>query len=401
MKHVYSVHEVQSYIKGMIDRDVMLRSIYIKGEVSNCSYKQGQYLFFSLKDEQSLIKAVMFRREYEKMAFRMEDGQQVVVLGQISLYPRDGSCQIIASEVIMEGVGVLYQRFEALKNQLQAMGVFAQEHKKPIPSYPRTVGIVTAANGAAVRDIIQVSRRRNPYVQLIVYPVHVQGKSAAPSIIEGIHAMERYGVDVMIVGRGGGKIEDLWAFNEEAVAHAIFKSSVPIITGIGHETDTTISDYVSDRRAPTPSAAAEIAVYRYDDVEMRLKESELRLRRQMTYMLQSYMERLRQLEQSVMMGHPRQRLIQSRQDYVMFSERLREKIGSVLRAYRHRLEIDEQRLKGLSPMQKLSGGYAYVETDSGERVSSVKSLRTGSHLYMHMKDGRVRVQVEEIQADRT
>lgn len=395
MKHVYTVHEVQNYIKGMLDRDMMLRSIYIKGEISNCSFKQGQYLFFSLKDENSLIKAVMFRRDYEKMAFRLADGQQVIVLGQISLYPRDGSCQIIAHEIIMEGVGLLYQRFEALKKQLEAMGVFAQEHKQPLPDYPKRVGIVTAAGGAAVRDIINVARRRNPYVQLILYPVQVQGKNAAPSIIEGIHALEQYGVDVMIVGRGGGKIEDLWAFNEEAVAHAIYKSPVPIITGIGHETDTTISDFVSDRRAPTPSAAAELAVYRYSDVKLRMDEAALALRRHMKYTLQAYSARLNQMRQAVLMGHPKQRLYQSRQEYAMLYERLTGQMRMRLERYRHMLETASHRLVASSPMKKLEGGFAYVETQKGAPVRSAGSVVTGDRLRLYLADGELLVTVDD------
>lgn len=396
MKHVYTVKEVQNYIKGMLDRDVMLRNIYIKGEVSNCSYKQGMYLFFSLKEGNSLISAFMYQRDFEKLGFRLQDGQQVIVLGQVSLYPRDGNCQITAREVIMEGVGLLYQKFEALKNQLEAMGVFSSVHKKPIPAFPKKIGIVTAANGAAVRDIIQVAQRRNPYIQLILYPVQVQGEAAAPSIIEGIHALEVYGVDVMIVGRGGGKIEDLWAFNEEAVAHAIFKSPVPIITGIGHETDTTISDYVSDRRAPTPSAAAELAVYRWDDVKMRLDEADLRLRRQMKYMLQTYEERLQRMRQSVLMGHPLQRLNQSKQEYVLLGEKLSMQMENILKRYRHDLEIFSERLSGFSPLKKLSGGYAYVETTDGQSVRSIKDLRRDEKLHLYLADGRMTVTIDHI-----
>ena len=245
----------------------MLNRIYVKGEVSNCKYHTSGHIYFSLKDESGTIACVMFAGSRAGLSFRMKEGQQVIVLGSISVYERDGRYQLYAREIMLDGAGLLYEKFEALKKELAEMGMFAPEYKQPIPQYVRTVGIVTAPTGAAVRDIINIASRRNPYVQLILYPALVQGDGAADSIVKGIRALEEKKVDVIIVGRGGGSIEDLWAFNEEAVARAVFDCTVPVISAVGHETDTTITDFVADLRAPTPSAAAELAVYEYREVK--------------------------------------------------------------------------------------------------------------------------------------
>ncbi len=260
-KNVYSVKQVNAYIKNMFVQDFMLNRIYVKGEVSNCKYHTSGHIYFSLKDESGAIACVMFAGDRRKgLAFRMQEGQKVIVLGSVSVYERDGRYQLYAKEIVPDGEGDLYRQFEKLKKELEEMGMFAPEFKQPIPFYSRKVGIVTAPTGAAVRDIMNISRRRNPYAQLILYPALVQGDQAAESIVKGIRTLDNYGVDVMIVGRGGGSIEDLWAFNEEIVARAIFECRTPVISAVGHETDTTIADYVADLRAPTPSAAAELAV---------------------------------------------------------------------------------------------------------------------------------------------
>ena len=261
MKNVYTVKQVNSYIKNMFTQDFMLSRIYVKGEISNCKYHTSGHIYFSLKDESGTIACVMFAGSRAGLSFRLQDGQQVIVLGAVSVYERDGKYQLYAREIVRDGVGALYERFEALKKELSEMGMFAPEYKQPIPRYVHTVGIVTAPTGAAVRDIINIAGRRNPYVQLILYPAQVQSDGAAQSVARGIRALEKKQVDVIIVGRGGGSIEDLWAFNEETVARAIFDCTVPIISAVGHETDTTIADFVADLRAPTPSAAAELAVY--------------------------------------------------------------------------------------------------------------------------------------------
>ena len=266
MRNVYTVKQVNAYIKNMFTQDFMLNRIYIKGEVSNCKYHTSGHLYFSLKDESGTIACVMFAGQRSGLSFRMQEGQQVIVLGSVSVYERDGRYQVYAKEIVLDGAGLLYEKFIKLKKELEEMGMFAPEYKKPIPKYVRTVGVVTAPTGAAVRDIINITRRRNPYVQILLYPALVQGDGASESVVRGIRALENAKVDVMIVGRGGGSIEDLWAFNEENVARAVFECSVPVISAVGHETDTTIIDYVADLRAPTPSAAAELAICNYREL---------------------------------------------------------------------------------------------------------------------------------------
>ena len=254
---IYSVGQVNAYIKNMFAQDFMMKHIYVRGEVSNCKYHTSGHIYFTLKDETGTLNAIMFAGNRKGgLHFPMKEGDNVVVLGAVRVYERDGKYQLYAQSIILEGAGLLYQKFEELKKELEEMGMFAEEYKQPIPRFPRTVGVVTAPTGAAVRDIQNIAARRNPYVQLILYPAQVQGEGAAESIINGIFALEHYGVDVMIVGRGGGSIEELWAFNEESVARAIFECTVPVISAVGHETDTTIADYVADRRAATPSEAA-------------------------------------------------------------------------------------------------------------------------------------------------
>ena len=266
MRNVYTVKQVNAYIKNMFTQDFMLNRIYIKGEVSNCKYHTSGHLYFSLKDESGTIACVMFAGQRSGLSFRMQEGQQVIVLGSVSVYERDGRYQVYAKEIVLDGAGLLYEKFIKLKKELEEMGMFAPEYKKPIPKYVRTVGVVTAPTGAAVRDIINITRRRNPYVQILLYPALVQGDGASESVVRGIRALEEAKVDVMIVGRGGGSIEDLWAFNEENVARAVFVCSIPVISAVGHETDTTIIDYVADLRAPTPSAAAELAICNYREL---------------------------------------------------------------------------------------------------------------------------------------
>lgn len=257
---IYSVGQVNTYIKNMFSQDFMLNRISIKGEVSNCKYHTSGHIYFSLKDETGTLSCVMFAGQRKGLGFSMKNGDKVVAEGSVSVYERDGKYQLYARSITLEGAGLLYERYLALKKELEEMGMFSAEYKQPIPAYVKRVGIVTAPTGAAIQDIRNIAARRNPYVQLILYPALVQGEGAKESIVKGIETLDTCGVDVIIVGRGGGSIEDLWAFNEEEVARAIFHCQTPIISAVGHETDTTIADFVADLRAPTPSAAAELAV---------------------------------------------------------------------------------------------------------------------------------------------
>ena len=266
MKNTYSVGQVNRYIKNMFTQDYLLQKIYVKGEVSNCKYHTSGHIYFSLKDETGTLNCVMFAGHRRGLAFAMKNGDKVIVGGSVDVYERDGRYQMYAKEITLEGAGTLYERYLALKQELEDMGMFAQEYKQPIPRFIRRLGVVTAPTGAAVQDIRNISYRRNPYLQIILYPALVQGAGAAESIVKGIQMLDKKDVDVIIVGRGGGSIEDLWAFNEEIVARAIFECSTPIISAVGHETDFTIADFVADLRAPTPSAAAELAVDDYRSV---------------------------------------------------------------------------------------------------------------------------------------
>ena len=397
MRNVYTVKQVNLYIKNMFTQDFMLNRIYVKGEVSNCKYHASGHIYFSLKDESGTIACIMFASARSGLSFRMREGQKVVVLGSVNVYERDGNYQLYANEIILEGAGLLYEKFEALKQELEEMGMFAEEYKQPIPKFAKTVGIVTAPTGAAVRDIIQIASRRNPYVQLILYPALVQGEGAADSIVRGIRMLEKQNVDVMIVGRGGGSIEDLWAFNEEKVARAIFECRVPVISAVGHETDTLISDYVADLRAPTPSAAAELAVYDHRQVSEQMEAFLSRMRRQMRLKTMLERRRLEQLELRLKHTHPQQKLNENRQILQELENRLRDRMQMLLEENKHRLAIYTEQIDGLSPLKKLSQGYSYTELADGENVRSVQQVKDGQEISVYVTDGKIKARIVEVE----
>ena len=373
-KNVYTVGQVNSYIKNMFQQDFMMNRIYVKGEVSNCKYHTSGHIYFTLKDASGALPAVLFAGNRKGIGFTMKNGDNVIVLGSISVYERDGKYQLYAREILPDGEGLLYQRFQQLKKELEEMGMFAPEYKQPIPKYIRKLGIVTAPTGAAIRDIQNISGRRNPYVQAILYPALVQGDGAAQSIVNGIYALERLGVDVIIVGRGGGSMEDLWAFNEEIVARAIFECSVPIISAVGHETDTTIADYVADLRAPTPSAAAELAVYDIRELEGALLSFQLELNRAFNGKLERAEEQIRQYEGRLRLLSPQNQLNEKRQVVADLEDKLRIRMEQQLVQKKHGLELLAERLEALSPVKKLSQGYAFVADKEGRGVSDASRL---------------------------
>ncbi len=393
MKNVYTVKQVNAYIKNMFIQDFMLNRIYVKGEVSNCKYHTSGHIYFSLKDESGTIACVMFAGSRSGLAFQLKEGQRVIALGSVNVYERDGKYQLYAKEIVLDGRGALYECFERLKKELEEMGMFAPEYKRPIPKYARTVGVVTAPTGAAVRDIINIAKRRNPYVQLLLYPALVQGDGAAESIVRGIRMLEKQKVDVLIVGRGGGSIEDLWAFNEEPVARAIFECTVPVISAVGHETDTTIADYAADLRAPTPSAAAELAVYDLRVVMEHISSYRSDLRRAISLKTERNRKMLEHVTLRLKLAHPRQKLNDSRQYAAELETRLRACMGERLTSDRHRLALCVEKMKGLSPLAKLSQGYAYVQTTEGENVRSIKQAETGAYLDIFVSDGEIHAQV--------
>ena len=398
-KNVYTVRQVNAYIKNMFVQDYMLNRIYVKGEISNCKYHTSGHIYFSLKDESGAIACVMFAGDRRGLSFRMQEGQKVIVLGSISVYERDGKYQLYAKEIILDGEGALYQQYARLKRELEEMGMFAQEYKQPIPVYSRTVGVVTAPTGAAIRDIMNITARRNPCVQLILYPAVVQGEQAASSIAKGIRTLDAYGVDVMIVGRGGGSIEDLWAFNEEEVARAIFACRTPVISAVGHETDTTIADLVADLRAPTPSAAAELAV---TDYRQRMSGMEL-FRHQHTDRLEQkisrYRQRLQHEKLRLMYVSPQYKLNARKQYLSELSDRFAQEMDRKLTDRKHRLQLCAGRLDGLSPVRKLSQGYSYTELSDKKALRSITQVQEGDPVLIHVTDGKVRARVEALEAD--
>lgn len=399
MRSVYSVGQVNSYIKNMFTQDFMLGRIYVKGEVSNCKYHTSGHIYFSLKDETGTIACVMFAGQRGGLAFRMREGQQVIVLGSVNVYERDGRYQLYAKEVILDGAGLLYEKFEKLKQELEEMGMFEQEYKRPIPPFASTVGIVTAPTGAAIRDIIHIASRRNPYVQLYLCPALVQGEDAAASIADGIRRMDAFGVDVIIVGRGGGSIEDLWAFNEEIVARAIFACQTPVISAVGHETDTTIADYVADLRAPTPSAAAELAVYEYDVVRVYLDETERKLKRALSHAVEEKRNQVMQRAQRLSYLHPQVKLNEKRQQAVDLEERFRQKMQERLKEAKHGLSVRAERLNGLSPVRKLGQGFSYVQNEIGVNIRKIEDVCPGEILSIKVTDGTIRAQVTEVEKE--
>lgn len=383
----------------MFAQDFMLHHISIKGEVSNCKYHSSGHIYFTMKDADGTINAIMFAgNRREGLKFPMKEGDRVVVTGSVEVYERDGRYQIYARTIERDGEGNLYLKFEALKRELEEMGMFAEEYKQHIPTYAKTVGIVTAETGAAIQDICNIAGRRNPYVQLILCPALVQGEGAAASIVHGIHALEQIGVDVIIVGRGGGSIEDLWAFNEEMVARAIFDCRIPVISAVGHQTDFTIADYVADLRAPTPSAAAELAVFDYRQAMQEL----LGMRQQMDKELQRKVTVARNhLEHQRMRLHylsPQQRMNEKRRRVAEYEEKLTGRMEELLRERRHRLALLAGTLESYSPVKKLSGGYAFVEDGNHQALRSIHQIRKKDTVQIHLLDGTLTAAVTEIQA---
>lgn len=395
MKNVYSVGQVNTYIKNMFSQDYLLNRLYVRGEVSNCKYHTSGHIYFSLKDETGTIACVMFAAQRSNLKFRMQEGQRVIVLGSVRVYERDGKYQLYANEIVLDGAGLLYERFQALKNELEEMGMFAPEYKKSIPAYCKTVGIVTAPTGAAIRDIMNISRRRNPYVQLILYPALVQGEMAAGSIVRGIEALDALHPDVIIVGRGGGSIEDLWAFNEEAVARAIFHCQTPVISAVGHETDTTIADYVADLRAPTPSAAAELAVFKLQEVLDKQESCRMRMKQALHYKVHDYRKELKTYELRLKALSPKQQLFEKRNLTVELQNRLEQCMKDHLREKRFLLQMYIEKLNGLSPLKKLNQGYSFVEGKDGKAVTSIQQVRHKDVLTIHVTDGEIRAEVQE------
>ena len=394
---VFSVTQINTYIKRMFQSDYDLRRISIKGQVSNCKYHSSGHIYFSLKDEGSQISCVMFANaRYDGLKFELEDGQEVVVDGNISVYERGGSYQLYAQEIRLNGIGELYVAYEMLKQKLYEEGLFDHEKKKPIPKNPKKIGVVTARTGAAIHDIISTAKRRNPYVQLILYPAKVQGDGASDTIVAGIKALDQYGVDIIIVGRGGGSIEDLWAFNEEKVARAIYEAQTPIISGTGHEVDTTIADYAADLRAATPTAACELAVPDIREVMEGIINREYTLRTLLKQVVRRYQMKLQQYQITIANFDPRFQLQEQKMHLAELEEQIHAVMKNKMTDYQHKLELYTKELHGLSPTAKLINGFGYIEGSNGEPVTSVKKVMEGDQISLTISDGTIITKAEQI-----
>lgn len=395
-QNVYTVGQVSSYLRNMFTSDFFLKNIYVKGEVSNCKYHSSGHLYFTLKDKDGIINAVMFRGNRRGLEFTMEEGQKVIVLGEINVYEAAGRYQLYAKEIVMDGIGSLYKQFEERKAALEEMGMFAPEYKKEIPRFARRIGIVTAKTGAAVQDIINIAKRRNPYCELYLYPAYVQGENAVSSIVNGISLLDQMHLDVLIVGRGGGSIEDLWAFNEEAVARAIFECETPVISAVGHETDVTIADFVADLRAPTPSAAAELAVFDYQAFAGELHYRVTLLKSKMNRYIEQCRMQEKQLEARLGLRNPSYRLRLRMQQLDELSRRMESVFHKQIRENRYWLSVLAEKLDGLSPLKKISKGYAFVTKSDHTPLVSVQELDMDETITVTVKDGQADARVIKI-----
>ena len=396
MASIYTVSQANDYIANMFAQDYMLKRIQVSGEVSNCKYHPSGHIYFTLKDSGGTLSAVMFRSNAAGLSFVIQNGDKLVVSGSIEVYKAGGSYSLHAAKVEKQGQGDLYEKYLKLKKELEEMGLFADEYKQPLPRYAQRIGIVTAKTGAAIKDIINISKRRNPYVQLILYPAIVQGERAVPSIIKGIKMLDSMNLDVIIVGRGGGSIEDLWAFNDENVARAMFAARTPIISAVGHETDFTIADFVADLRAPTPSAAAELATTDISKLENDLNNYIFRLRSGIYQKRDSLKSELKELSLRLELKSPSRRTQEINARLKELKLNMRYIIKNKYAESRHSFELLVQRLDALSPIRHISNGYAYISDIKGSKIGSIKDINVGDSINIRLSDGAAIADIKEI-----
>lgn len=392
MKHIFSVTQINSYIHRIFESDYALKKIYLKGEVSNCKYHSSGHIYFTLKDEKSTLRCVMFSSDrFKGLAFHLEDGQLIEACGNISVYEQAGTYQLYVRKIELAGAGELYGRYERLKQELAEKGYFDFERKKPLPAYPEKIGIVTALTGAAIEDIRSIARRRNQTVQLYLYPAKVQGEGASAEIARGIRYFDKAGVDIIIIGRGGGSIEDLWAFNEMPVADAIYEADTPIISGTGHEVDMTIADYCADVRAATPSAACELAIPDMQSVFTKLSNYREALDMQVEQRCAQLRQQMILLQRQLEAGRPDRKLLK----YKLLYERLENRLSQAIKEkYRSRQQMFSRyvdQLSGLAPTNRLKGGYAFAQTKNGRPVASIEQLEKEVPFSLTFSDGEAEV----------
>lgn len=393
---VFTVKEINNYIKSILDNDFILSSISIKGEISNYKLHSSGHAYFTLKDNDCRLKCVMFRNSASKLKFMPEDGMEVIVRGRMSVYDKDGQCQLYAEDMIPDGVGALYMAFEQLKKKMAANGYFDEENKKALPYLPQTVGVVTSGTGAAVRDIISIIRRRNPMVNIILYPVQVQGAGAELEIAEGIRYFNiKKNVDVIITGRGGGSIEELWAFNEEITAKAIFESVIPIVSAVGHETDFTIADFVADLRAATPSAAAELVVPDRQTLFSRINQASYMLNVSMDQYLQTKRSKIEYISKGNAFRQIEQKLHNLMQTVDMHEKTMNYCMVQQISNHKNRLIKNIEKLDILNPASVLLRGYTYT-SKSGRIITSVRQLAEQDVIEVDLMDGKIEAEVKKI-----
>ena len=395
--NIYTVKELNERIQELVSGEPWLGSLGVEGEITGLGTDKRGHMYFSLKDPSGVLAAVMFAgKQVYGLKFAPKNGDKVHAFGHIDVFVRDGKYQLYVDRLVRVGDGEVNAKLERLIARLDGMGLFSQEYKKPIPAYPRRIGIVTAGAKAAISDIRAVAKRRDPYAQLYCYPATVQGQYAAADISRGIEILDSMGLDLIIVGRGGGSKEDLWAFNEESVARAIFACRTPVISAVGHETDVTIADYVADLRAPTPSAAAELAVFDYHLFEQQCIAAAQQMTKRMEQKAEQYAYRLEQFRLRLQLHSPQSQLNERRQYLedarVKMARQMEKKVSDL----RHRLELVCSRMDGLSPLKKISGGYGFVTDADGKRVETVTGLQAGDTLTVRLPDGRVEAEIREV-----
>jgi len=396
MNTIYSVFQVNTYIHNMFREDYLLSDVSVSGEISNLKFHSSGHIYFTLKDDKSAISCAIFRQSAQKLNIALKDGDKIVASGSISNYVPSGGVTFNVIKVVYEGVGDLTKKFEDLKRRLAEQGLFDREFKKPIPRFPKTIGIVTAPTGAAIRDIISVSKRRNPYISLILFPALVQGDGAKESIVKGIETLEKINVDVIIVGRGGGSLEDLWAFNEEEVAYAIFQCPIPVISAVGHEIDFTISDFTADLRAATPSAAAELAVPDIRQTIADIDDLKELLDKGFGRVLKNKLHKLDVCEAKLNALSPVNNLNKKKLIADSYNGKLDFLIKKIIKEKKAEINTLSEKLKGVSPLERLKAGMAYVTDSSGKRVVSVSGIKENDKIKLTMKDGYAFVNVEKV-----
>ena len=397
MPTIYSITQINAYIQGRMNEDPMLAQVAVRGEISNYKLYPSGHHYFTLKDEQSALKCVMFKGNAMSLRFRPASGMKVIALGRISVYPRDGQYQLYVSSMAMDGIGDLYAAFEALKKKLSQQGLFDPAKKKPIPKYPQTIGVVTSSAGAAVHDILRILRRRYPLCSVRLLPVRVQGAEAPEEIVSAIRYANAHDLaDLLIVGRGGGSIEDLWAFNDERVAYAIYESHIPIISAVGHEPDVTIADYVADLRAATPSNGAELAVPDREALAQNLDAFSAAMTGALNRQLRLASQRLEGLAASAALRSPTGYLDRREKDLGLLKEKLLAAQNRELSKAQQKYVANVAKLDAMSPLKVLSRGYAMAQKETGELIRSVKQTTTGESIVVSLADGKLNASILSI-----